>query len=530
MNNPLHVDDRTQSWFGLTSFCLLSTFGFTLFECRQFVLRLQSVIYESSFKLTMTDYFLTFAILLAKTWQLLIPLLVLCGGLIYFNRKWSAHLLAYFCVLLLLLWFAIDLRVKIIFGNGVSSYLGGVQNRYFTGDLKPVYLLVLRDSGLIILGVILCYVICNINLGLSRVLLRLPAARWKLPLPIFCCVALMFCIVPWQKSHLTYYYEQVHETLPICLCTLPNVVGKLPNDKQFVLSQNLNSEFENLLKTIKKPISPDETCALQAPIKPNVVFIIVESLRSEVLSPRKMPRLHQLADMGANFVNHYAGSNCSSLGTYGLLYARHPLQYNADIAAKVYSQACVTFKKSGYETALISSCRYNIDRMDNFMSQPPFDQDIVFIDQGWVKDDQLVLEKAVELLQSSDRPQFLTLFLMSTHFNYEYPPQYARHFPDDQNSNAIDVKQNRYWNSVAYMDDILADFLEQIDFTKTIVVFTGDHGESLGENGVVAHGSRLSEVETHVPMVMWGPRIQQCEVMQLSVHADVLPTVLHFLC
>ena len=60
----------------------------------------------------------------------------------------------------------------------------------------------------------------------------------------------------------------------------------------------------------------------------------------------------------------------------------------------------------------------------------------------------------------------------------------------------------------------------------TLVVVTGDHGESLGEHGESEHGILLYDSTLHVPLVMRGPGVPGGTVVTQQVrHIDLLPTI-----
>lgn len=83
-----------------------------------------------------------------------------------------------------------------------------------------------------------------------------------------------------------------------------------------------------------------------------------------------------------------------------------------------------------------------------------------------------------------------------------------------------------YTASIAYMDDWLGRLLERLDgagiLDETLVVVLADHGESFGEDGLIAHGLSLGEQLTRVPFVCAGPH---AEAVRLTSLAD-LPRVL----
>ena len=86
----------------------------------------------------------------------------------------------------------------------------------------------------------------------------------------------------------------------------------------------------------------------------------------------------------------------------------------------------------------------------------------------------------------------------------------------------------RYRNSVLFLEDELMKVVQSIDPERNLIMITGDHGESLGEDsGAEAHGSRMSEIQLRTPFVMVGPGIPAHKVKTATSHADVLPTLLH---
>jgi arylsulfatase A-like enzyme len=74
---------------------------------------------------------------------------------------------------------------------------------------------------------------------------------------------------------------------------------------------------------------------------------------------------------------------------------------------------------------------------------------------------------------------------------------------------ALERMRHLYARSVRYMDDWLARLLERLDanglLADTAVIVTSDHGENLGEGGLIAHAFSLDDRLIHVPFVAAGP-------------------------
>ena len=116
-------------------------------------------------------------------------------------------------------------------------------------------------------------------------------------------------------------------------------------------------------------------------------------------------------------------------------------------------------------------------------------------------------------------PWFLWLHVFDPHAPYKPPPpfdsQYAR----------------PYDGEVAATDAALAPLLDDVraSGTPTLVIVTGDHGESLGEHGEQTHGLFAYEATLRIPLIVaqLNARASGGEVSTVPVrHVDILPTVL----
>ncbi len=276
---------------------------------------------------------------------------------------------------------------------------------------------------------------------------------------------------------------------------------------------------------------------------PDVVVIVLESLRHQVLDAEHMPRLDRWASRGLRLRRHYSASNISHFGLYGLLYARLPLFYDRDLDDEVRPQMTASFGASGYETLFMASARFvGWRRMEDYLNTRNFDEVLAPTadwrsTKQWVKDDRWMFgELRARLAKREERPRLMVAFATSTHYPFEFPPEFDRHTPSGQevsyeNWMQLDRAQlvNRYRNACLFIEDEVMRLIDSTDPARTIVVVTGDHGESLGEDGVLSHGSKPSEIQLRVPFAMVGPGVPALEVQTATSHTDLLPTLLHAL-
>ena len=153
-----------------------------------------------------------------------------------------------------------------------------------------------------------------------------------------------------------------------------------------------------------------------------------------------------------------------------------------------------------------------------------------------------------EMAAPGDRPLFLWVHYVDPHFPYE-PPGASR----DACSEAIEVWgehaafvfvdqdgvssrgladcRHRYRGEVSRTDaeiGRLFDALRRLGRPpeESLVVFTSDHGENLGEDGLFfEHGPSLHDASLRVPLVVAGPGIPPGRDEAVAELQDVMPTV-----
>jgi arylsulfatase A-like enzyme/Tfp pilus assembly protein PilF len=125
---------------------------------------------------------------------------------------------------------------------------------------------------------------------------------------------------------------------------------------------------------------------------------------------------------------------------------------------------------------------------------------------------------AQKWLRTQKAPWFLWVHFYDPHDPYDPPEPYRTRFARDP-----------YDGEVAYADAVLGNVLDALgelglDET-TVVVCTGDHGESLGEHGEDTHGFLAYNATLWVPLVVRAPGFAPRVVGQNVSHIDIFPTV-----
>lgn len=96
-----------------------------------------------------------------------------------------------------------------------------------------------------------------------------------------------------------------------------------------------------------------------------------------------------------------------------------------------------------------------------------------------------------------------------------------------------DAKQIRacYHAMIAFIDDMVGELMDELDETgqrrDTIVLFMSDHGELLGDHGLIYKGCRFYEGLTRVPMIFcWPERFRRGIISQALVELIDIPQTL----
>jgi arylsulfatase A-like enzyme len=135
-----------------------------------------------------------------------------------------------------------------------------------------------------------------------------------------------------------------------------------------------------------------------------------------------------------------------------------------------------------------------------------------------------VTDRAIAWLESAGGASerwFLFAHYFDPHWPYEPVPEYAQRFDDP------------YDAEIAYADHHLGRLLDAVTALpgRTLVVFTADHGEGLGDHGEQLHNRYLYNSTIHVPLIVAldGVARPGARVMAATGHVDLMPTVLELL-
>jgi arylsulfatase A-like enzyme len=132
-----------------------------------------------------------------------------------------------------------------------------------------------------------------------------------------------------------------------------------------------------------------------------------------------------------------------------------------------------------------------------------------------------VTDRALEWLEEREGPWFLFVHYFDPHAPYSPRGNWRSRF------------DSLYDAEIAFADHHLGQLVGALEGIegRTLVVFTADHGESLGEHDEEQHGRYVYNATIHVPLVMVleGTIQAGLRIEENVGHVDILPTVLEVL-
>lgn len=276
--------------------------------------------------------------------------------------------------------------------------------------------------------------------------------------------------------------------------------------------------------------------------QPNVLLVVVDTLRKDHLQPygyaarATSPQLQELAREavtvdGLACVSSWTMPSMATLFT-GLTPAQHGVMRMLGEHSRLRADRTLAqvFRDNGYATACVMS-NFLLARRRGVGFQQGFD---VYDDELALLPDphqgstaQLVADKGIAWLSGQDgsQPYFLVLHFFDPHASFQDHPQYD--FADPQYSGWVqggldnDVYREHETATTeadrrqlaAYYDEeiravdaalgrVLAHLRQRPDWEDTLVVFTADHGEELGERGHIGHTQTLHAELVDLPLIV----------------------------
>jgi arylsulfatase A-like enzyme len=288
----------------------------------------------------------------------------------------------------------------------------------------------------------------------------------------------------------------------------------------------------------------------QAPKKPNVVVVLIDTLRADHLghygyARPTSPNLDQFARENVAYRYAITAAPWTPVAVASIFTGLYPSSHghvppNSRETAKedglMLSPEVETIAErlqaAGYATGAISS---------NPWITPEFGFDQGF-EKFWTKvrapaEEMTTRAKAaLEYLKKQEKPFFLYVHYLDPHDPYSPPAPYNTMFSDTPPGEYGAKEQemlNLYDGEIRYTDEWVGKLFDHLKseglYDDSAIIVVADHGEQFGEHGDHGHGFQLFNTETHVPLFVKVPDRSEQGVIENTVSStDLYPTILAF--
>ncbi|WP_417152651.1 sulfatase-like hydrolase/transferase [Parasutterella excrementihominis] len=397
------------------------------------------------------------------------------------------------------------------------------------------------SSGMIIKIIVL--VVLSIFLGwLCTILSKVFLLKKKfLFLASFIAVAVYLGL----QAALGYSYA-IHKE-PIV--SLPDALPNLPTIRfnKFLVRHGIVDKKiveEGFVKTAKGrmhyPLNPLQ-CGKEGNY--NILFILVDALRADMISPEVMPTTSKFAQKSTQFHNHISGGINTRHGVFTLFTGIPGSYWQPALQGKTPSVLITALQKKGYEIGAFTGASLTMPEFNKtvFSSVP----DLRLRSRGntsYERDEAAVSDFEKWIRNMPKDKKFFGFFLLDNVHAYEFPKEkkfevfkpYLKEVDQMKLTNSVDPTPyfNLYKNAVRYADsniEKILSFLEKKDLLKnTIVVISSDHGEEFNDNkkNFWGHNGNFTDAQAKVPLLIYWPGKEHMDVYYTTSSLDIVPTIL----
>lgn len=302
--------------------------------------------------------------------------------------------------------------------------------------------------------------------------------------------------------------------------------------------------------TVHYPLTP---LSVRPGVKPpNIILLVVESLRADMLTPEIMPKLWQFSSGALRFNHHYSGGNGTRQGLFALFYGLYGNSWDRFLSDRTSPALFSVLDQYHYQRLAITSASFTYPEFDQTIFAGFKPDELVQDSEGtpWERDvrnvDRLLasLPAPAEKAAAPGPPQFRFMFFESTHARYDFPasavirPDYLKSVDYMKLSPAylrdnLAAFKNRYLNAAHHIDTQIGRVLDAFAASgmagNTVLVVTGDHGEAFMEHGRWGHNSDFTDEQVRVPFVMSIPGQAPAVVEHATSHLDLVATLMPLL-
>ncbi|MCP4633784.1 MAG: sulfatase-like hydrolase/transferase [candidate division Zixibacteria bacterium] len=311
--------------------------------------------------------------------------------------------------------------------------------------------------------------------------------------------------------------------------------------------------------------------------KPNIIFILVDCLRYDFISPdgydNKTPAMQKLADDGVFFTNAIANCNWTKPAIASIFTSLIPRQHRVlTFFTPIPDNLVVTadtLSDLGYYTVAFST-NVNITKQTNFnkgfnefyylkgpsslrvdLNAPQLSNHKLI--EGlcnklipgikkrfmYYRDAKSTTDEVIEWLENNDKsPFYMYLHYMDAHvpyYKHPYDGTSATPYQDDPSGDNVKLYESLYNGEIKYIDShllrLLSYFKENGLYDSSLIILTSDHGEEFFDHYGWEHAVTMYNEMIHLPLIIKLPGFVKAGTVNSALvsQIDYAPTILRHL-
>lgn len=275
----------------------------------------------------------------------------------------------------------------------------------------------------------------------------------------------------------------------------------------------------------------------------NILFLLVDTLRYDMLTEEVMPNTWKFAEENVRFNNHYSNGNNTRHGIFSLFTGLPGKYWTSSLTSGTPAVLISALQKRNYEIGIFTGAPLNMPEFHKSIFSTVRDLKVYPRGTSSVESDAFAVED-FEKWQAGLKPRskfFSFIFLDSVH-GYQFPAgeKYEVFKPYWKSVNHMELNNSfdpapylaRYKNAVRYTDDLMQKVLDYLKdknlLDNTIVVISSDHGDEFNDNKLNfwGHGGNFTDAQIKVPLIIHWPGKKPANIEYVTSHLDLVPTLL----
>jgi hypothetical protein len=266
----------------------------------------------------------------------------------------------------------------------------------------------------------------------------------------------------------------------------------------------------------------------------NVLLVVVDGMRPDVVTPQIAPRLDAFARGAIRFDGHYSGGSASRAGMFSIFYSLPPTYFNAFAERGRPPVLMDLFRQHGYQFGVFaSSPLYRLVDLDltAFAGVPNLRRETSSGRGSSGRDRALTDEWHVWLGRRDPSRPFFGFLYYNAAVALAAPDDYRPALPTPSGDSVQARLHARYLRAVHWVDALLGEVLDDLErrrlLEQTVVLVTSDHGMEFDENGLgfTGHGTSYSHYQLRAALVLRWPGRAPARVTRRTSHNDLAPTL-----